>query len=34
MANYNAPDILKDGCATQIWLASNEKLTGITFSKK
>ncbi len=26
MANYNAPDNLEDGCATQIWLASNEKL--------
>lgn len=26
MANYNAPDSLEDGSATQIWLASNDNL--------
>lgn len=26
MANYNAPDSLKEGSATQVWLASNENL--------
>jgi len=27
MANYNAPDSLEDGSATQVWLASKEDLT-------
>ncbi len=26
MANYNAPDSLEDGSATQVWLASNDDL--------